>query len=226
LPLLRAIVADDAYRSGDTTTRFLDDRDSFLTLDTSAHVPLDVKLLAAGALVASGRAWRMAGVGVPIDLIIDGVALRTTVERRGRDWLTDGELGPAFCVETRGGDVVVTTSERTIVGNVRLDADGGRIVYNGRAFLFMFAPPPDADPRHHQASAAGSGTVTSPMPGKVVSVNVTPGEVVEPRTLLVILEAMKMEHRIEAPLGGTIERVHVRSGDVVAGDATLVTIGV
>jgi biotin carboxyl carrier protein len=58
-----------------------------------------------------------------------------------------------------------------------------------------------------------------------VSVNVTPGDVIEARALLVVLEAMKMEHRIEAPLAGTIERVHVKLGDLVSGDATLVTIG-
>jgi 3-methylcrotonyl-CoA carboxylase alpha subunit len=225
LPLLRAIVADDAYRSGDTTTRFLDDRDSFLTLGTFAGIPLDVKYLAAGALVASDRAWRLAGVGVPVDIVVDGVVLRTTVDRRGQYWWTNGELGPAFSVETRGNDVVVVAGNRTIVGDVRLDADGGRILHNGRAYSFVFAAPPDADPRQRAAAAAGSGTVTSPMPGKIISVNVAAGDPVEPRALLVILEAMKMEHRIEAPLAGTIERIHVKLGDLVAAEAVLVTIG-
>jgi 3-methylcrotonyl-CoA carboxylase alpha subunit len=226
LPLLRAIVADEAYRSGDTTTRFLDDRDAFLALDTSGAVPLDVKHLAAGALIASDRAWRMAGVGIPIDLVLEGVALRTTVERHGRQWRTDGELGPAFSVERRGNDVVVVADGRTIVGDVRLDADGGRIVHSGRTYLFAFSAPPDADARRHAAAAGTTGNVTSPMPGKIVSVNVAPGDVVEARALLVVLEAMKMEHRIEAPLAGTIEGVHVALGDLVASETALVTIGV
>ena len=225
LPLLRAIVADEAYRSGETTTRFLDDRDAFLALDASLNVPLEVKFLAAGALVASDRAWRMAGVGVPIDLIVDGAALRTCVERHGRAWHSTDELGPAFSVEARGNEVVVMAGERTIVGDVRLDADGGRIVYNGRSYLFVFAPPPDADPRRHAADAVGGGTVTAPMPGRIVSLNVAPGDVVEARALLLVLEAMKMEHRIEAPAAGTVELVHVKLGDVVSGDSTLVTLG-
>ena len=225
LPLLRAIVADEAYRSGDTSTRFLDDRDAFLTLDGAADVPLDVKFLAAGALVASGRAWRMAGVGVPIDLVVDGTPLRATVERRAREWLTDGELGPAFSVETRGNDTVVVAGERTIVGDVRLDAEGGRIVHKGRTYLFVFGTPPDADPRHHSAGTSGAGTVVSPMPGRIVSVDVAPGDVVEARALLVVLEAMKMEHRIEAPVAGTIDRVYVQPGDLVASDAVLMQIG-
>ncbi len=225
LPLLRAIVGDDAYRSGEMTTRFLDDRDAFLALDATAAIPPEIKLLALGALVAGGRSWRMAGVGVPIDLVFDGVPLRTTVERRGAQWCSVDDLALAFCVETRGNDVVVTAAERTIVGDVRIDAEGGRIVHNGRSYLFAFAPPPDADPRRHAGATAGSGIVTAPMPGKIVSVNVTPGDVIEARALLVVLEAMKMEHRIEAPLAGTIERVHVKLGDLVSGDATLVTIG-
>jgi biotin carboxyl carrier protein len=91
--------------------------------------------------------------------------------------------------------------------------------------LFAFAAPPDADPRRHAAPAVGSGNVTSPMPGKIVSVNVAPGDVVEARALLVVLEAMKMEHRIEASLAGTIEVVHATLGDLVASDAPLITIG-
>jgi biotin carboxyl carrier protein len=166
----------------------------------------------------------MAGVGVPVDLVVDGVALRTTLERRGRRWLTNGELGAPFTVETRGNDVVVGLDDRTIVGDVRLDAEGGRIVHNGHAYLFVFAAPPDADPGHHAAATVGSGIVTSPMPGKIVSVDVAKGDIVEARALLVVLEAMKMEHRIEAPLSGTIGDVHVKTGDLVAGGATLVTI--
>ncbi len=214
LPLLRAVVRDESYRSGDITTRFLDDRDAYL----------HVKFLAAAALVASGRAWRMAGVGVPVDLTIDGMPLRTTLERRGTAWAAGGELQAGFTAETRGNDVIVMTGARTIVGDVRLDAQGGRILHNGRAYGFTFAPPPDADPRRHGAAEGAAGAVRAPMPGKIVSINVAGGDVVDARALLVVLEAMKMEHRIEAPLAGTVESVHVKLGDIVSADAELVTL--
>jgi biotin carboxyl carrier protein len=48
---------------------------------------------------------------------------------------------------------------------------------------------------------------------------------VELHDVLVVLEAMKMEHRIEAPVAGTVGAVHVAPGDVVAAGAELVTIG-
>jgi biotin carboxyl carrier protein len=63
------------------------------------------------------------------------------------------------------------------------------------------------------------------MPGKIISVNVEPGAKVEQRALLVVLEAMKMEHRIEAPFDGTVKDVRVKPGELVTSGATLVTMG-
>ena len=72
---------------------------------------------------------------------------------------------------------------------------------------------------------AGSGDVSAPMPGKIVSVEVQTGGSVKTHDLLVVLEAMKMEHRIEAPVAGTVSNLHVATGDLVAAGAPLVTIG-
>jgi biotin carboxyl carrier protein len=63
------------------------------------------------------------------------------------------------------------------------------------------------------------------MPGKVVSIAVQPGQAVGERTLLLVLEAMKMEHRIEAPLAGTVLEVAVEPGALVSAGERLVTIG-
>jgi biotin carboxyl carrier protein len=56
-------------------------------------------------------------------------------------------------------------------------------------------------------------------------VRVAPGDAVEAHALLVVLEAMKMEHRIEAPLAGIVRDVRVATGELVASGALLVTIG-
>jgi len=53
------------------------------------------------------------------------------------------------------------------------------------------------------------------MPGKVIAVHVGTGEVVEAGQLLLVLEAMKMEHRIIAPMAGTISELRVAEGDQV-----------
>ncbi len=61
--------------------------------------------------------------------------------------------------------------------------------------------------------------VEFPIAGRVISVNVSVGSVVEEGDTLCILESMKMENPILAPVGGTITKLDLSSGEVVeAGD--------
>jgi acetyl/propionyl-CoA carboxylase alpha subunit len=87
-------------------------------------------------------------------------------------------------------------------------------------------PPPDVDveARAHKPAAGGSSTVTAPMPGTVLSVEVESGETVEARRPLVVLEAMKMEIPVHSPFAGTVSAVHVAAGDRVAGGSPLVEL--
>ena len=66
-----------------------------------------------------------------------------------------------------------------------------------------------------RASAADGG-LAAPMPGKVLEVSVEPGQRVEAGRVLMVLEAMKMEHRVTAPADGTVTAVLVAAGDQVA----------
>jgi pyruvate carboxylase subunit B len=62
------------------------------------------------------------------------------------------------------------------------------------------------------------------MPGTVIRVEVAPGEEVEARRPLVVLEAMKMEIPVHSPFGGTVTAIHVAAGDRVAGGTLLVEL--
>ncbi|MCZ7576648.1 MAG: biotin/lipoyl-binding protein [Dehalococcoidia bacterium] len=75
--------------------------------------------------------------------------------------------------------------------------------------------PPPALPRRAPAVAEGVFAVTAPLSGTVTAVQVAVGDVVEVGQLLVVLEAMKMEHRIVASESGTVREVLVAAGDVV-----------
>lgn len=66
------------------------------------------------------------------------------------------------------------------------------------------------------------GNLSAPMPGKVLSLDVANGTSVKSGQLLMVLEAMKMEHRIVAPYDGVIVAVHVALGDLVEKDVLLV----
>ena len=75
------------------------------------------------------------------------------------------------------------------------------------------------------ATATADGTkVNSPMPGNILSVNVTPGQAVKEGDVMFILEAMKMENEIVAPVAGTVKQVLVSKGSVVETDAVLAVI--
>ena len=73
------------------------------------------------------------------------------------------------------------------------------------------------------ADDAGGG-LTAPMPGAMLSTDVAVGDDVRKGDLLLILEAMKMEHRITAPRDGKVEAVHIEAGEQVANGQLLVTL--
>ncbi|HSO02370.1 MAG TPA: biotin/lipoyl-containing protein, partial [Gaiellaceae bacterium] len=87
------------------------------------------------------------------------------------------------------------------------------------------APAPDVDSAAHEHGArGGESRVTAPMPGTVISVAVAPGDRVEARRPLLVLEAMKMETLLTAPYDAMVTAVHVEEGDRVAGGALLVEL--
>lgn len=83
------------------------------------------------------------------------------------------------------------------------------------------APAPTAAP----AAAADGQKVLSPMPGTILSVNVSVGSAVKAGDILLILEAMKMENEIVAPCDGTVKQLAVQKGSTVATDALLAVVG-
>jgi len=208
LPLLRAIVADDAYRAGDTTTRFLEERMPMFGLG-EAHADAATMQRIVAAVLARADAWRLGSVGVPVAFAVDGATVHANATYDGGRWNVTGDIAGVLEPDAR---------------DATYDECGGTVVVNGRPVRWTTPASPSAD-AEHSAHAAASGDVTAPMPGKIISVAVEPGAAVEQRALLVVLEAMKMEHRIEAPVAGTVKDVRVKAGDLVKSGATLLTIG-
>ena len=69
-----------------------------------------------------------------------------------------------------------------------------------------------------------SGTISSSIPGKVVSLHAAVGDRVKEGEVLLILEAMKMQNEIQAPIPGTVSEVNCESGDSVEANMPLVII--
>ena len=94
------------------------------------------------------------------------------------------------------------------------------------------APAPAAAPVAAPAAAkpaapagtAGAVSVSAPMPGTILKVNVTVGQAVKKGDVLCVLEAMKMENDIPAPEDGTIASIAVQKGASVNSGDVLVTM--
>ena len=103
--------------------------------------------------------------------------------------------------------------------SVLLTDDGDIVVFEaGEAFVFKDHPPA-AD-----LESAGDGQIRAPMPGKVTQLSVKPGDPVSKGQPLVVLEAMKMEHALQAAFDGKVEEVAVSLGAQVSEGTLLVRL--
>jgi acetyl/propionyl-CoA carboxylase alpha subunit len=81
------------------------------------------------------------------------------------------------------------------------------------------------DPLRVEASAAASeGSLRAPMPGSVIAVQVVLGQAVAAGDVLLIMEAMKMEHRIKAPYAGIVAALHYTAGQFAPAGAILLEL--
>jgi len=78
-------------------------------------------------------------------------------------------------------------------------------------------------PEGRRAHAA-EGSLRAPMPGQVRAVYVNVGQQVQEGDVLLILEAMKMEHRIKAPYPGEVTALHYQVGQSVQADSVLLEL--
>lgn len=74
------------------------------------------------------------------------------------------------------------------------------------------------------AAESAGGVLKAPMPGLVVRIQAEPGQAVVAGAPLVVLEAMKMEHSIRAPHGGTVKALFCQEGDMVSEGTVLVEL--
>lgn len=98
--------------------------------------------------------------------------------------------------------------------------------YTSAAPAPVAAPAPSAPvaPAASSTASAEGTTVTSPMPGTILNINVTNGQSVRAGEILLVLEAMKMENDIVAPSDGIVKQILVTKGSTVDTDQVLVII--
>ncbi len=102
---------------------------------------------------------------------------------------------------------------------VTVEDDGYLVSENGNTFVLT---PSRTDGSAH--GPASSGTILSPMPGKIIAVDVAAGQAVAKGQKLVTLEAMKMEHSLTAPFDGIVAELNAVAGGQVSEGMVLLRI--
>jgi biotin carboxyl carrier protein len=137
----------------------------------------------------------------------------------GEHTLTDIETAPSgvptpLAVRFRLNGVVHTLP-------VSADRDTRWVAFDGRMYELKRET---RSSRGRPEQELSEGILRAPMPGQVRAVNVQTGDLVTKGQTLLLLEAMKMEIRIQAPSDGTVAKIGVEVGDQVDKEQTLVEI--
>lgn len=106
----------------------------------------------------------------------------------------------------------------------------GKVVFEGED-LYLYTQDgqirlklPDTLAQAGESDDVGGGGLTAPMPGKVINILVNVGDKVNPGDVLLVMEAMKMEHSITADEGGVVEELFFVVGDQVTEGAELIKL--
>ncbi|WP_221329917.1 biotin carboxylase N-terminal domain-containing protein [Actinoplanes sp. L3-i22] len=233
---LRALLADPDVRAGNLDTGLVGRR---LDTLTENRPPADVIGAAIGTALldleppaGSGRVvdpfdipggWRPGGrAWTTHRLVIDG---NPPVEVRSRGRAADAEItvdgGPPIRIST-GPDGRHSQDGTTRMYAIARDPAG--ILWIGRDGQAWAVRRQEALDAAGGPAAAAGGPVRSPMPGTVTVVAVAEGDHVTAGQTVAVVEAMKMEHTLTAPVDGTVRELHARVGATVAKDTVLLII--
>jgi acetyl/propionyl-CoA carboxylase alpha subunit len=146
---------------------------------------------------------------------VNGEMVEVTVARDGQDWL----LGEYHASVLADGRIMVHTPDgRSRIAHSAKVGDVWWVHLDGHTFCIEKTEAGSAD-------GDSEGSMTAPMPGKILEVKVADGQTVEAGELLLVMEAMKMEHRIVAPTDGVVTKVNFSMGDQVQQGDVLVEMG-
>ncbi|WP_214367711.1 acetyl/propionyl/methylcrotonyl-CoA carboxylase subunit alpha [Pseudonocardia sp. H11422] len=232
---LRALLADDDVRAARLDTGLVGRRAGALVVaDLPDDVPAAAALHALLHLEPAGPVvdpfdvpggWRIGGPAATTwRMLVSGhEPVEVGVRGRARDaevLIGDGEPVPA---SARFVDGALAVSLGGVTRRYAYAQDGATLwlARDGRSWAVREQEPLEA--ARHAEEGAG-GPVLSPMPGTVTVVEVTEGQRVAAGDRLVVVEAMKMEHVLTAPVDGVVRELRARAGGTVAKDAVLLVV--
>ena len=232
IEFLRFLLADERVRAGDLDTALLDER-----LADFVPLPVPDDVLAAAGLYRQWGLARRAGDNpwaVPTGWRIGGGAapVRTEMHTALRSE-TVSVWGPPDAAKVQVGDGEIDSAAAQLDGaHMSVALDGLRREYRWAEADWHLWIADERGSWHlreaeehkiHRATGARQSEILSPMPGSVIAVQAESGADVSEGDVVVVVEAMKMEHSLAAPISGRVE-VLVSVGDQVTVDQVLARV--
>jgi acetyl-CoA/propionyl-CoA carboxylase biotin carboxyl carrier protein len=157
--------------------------------------------------------WRLTAGGPPVEVRVRGRAADVEV--------VVGDGPPVRATGRRDGDrLVVTLDGVTRTYAVARDGHTVHLGRDGRAWAVREQAPVEAE----RSVAPADGEVRSPMPGTVTLVEAEPGRRLAAGDRLLVVEAMKTEHVLTAPVAGVLRELRARPGATVRRDEVLAVV--
>ena len=100
----------------------------------------------------------------------------------------------------------------------------GTIQVNGRIFSVEIFDPRELRVRSSAGASQGKQNIVAPMPGKVVRLLVSAGDIIDAGQGLIVVEAMKMQNEMKSPKSGMVVELKTKSGATVSAGEILVVI--
>jgi len=212
VPFLRRLIDHPEMRAGKVTTTFVERE--LPALVPGADVPDTAYSVAAAAVIAARprRArdpwtalgtWRVGQDHAGIVVLRDGDLERAVPIEGDGPYLAAGSVVAKDDEEAHGWSI---GGERAAAG---IDGDSVWVALGGSSYELR------TDPAERRVEQLAAAEIDAPMPGVVLAVHVTSGQEVRRGDLIAVVEAMKMELRVEAPAHGTVTRVLCAPGDQV-----------
>lgn len=123
-------------------------------------------------------------------------------------------------LQVEEGKLDLLVNGKPMTAYISSDAAKRWVTVNGQTFVLAKA----SGARRSGAGHHTAGELAAPMPGQVRAVNVSEGDMVSKGQTLLLLEAMKMEIRVQAPFDGKVSVVSVKVGQTVEREQTLVIL--
>ncbi len=238
IAFLRRVLTHPDHLAGDITTRFIDEHPDLLRED-------DVPVV---ALIAAGIAKNQSLTSFPYmererSINLSRQHWRNNPNRPVRERFKSGDrevevlltaAGEGQYTAEVGGKTYAARAWSYADGVMSLEVDGYRQVVRlaaghdgqwwvhvgGASYGLLWVSPLPEGGR----AIAGEGSLHAPMPGQIRAVYAEVGQRVAQGDTLMILEAMKMEHRIKAPYAGEVVAVYFQAGQQTQADAVLLEL--